>query len=108
MSTTTTRAVEAATRLADECKKNDIVNEEFIAKIDEDYEFVVRELTRLRAALEAIDEMKPEDFMTGQAHLTPAFRTVNFADVFEHVCGIVNGMLYGTDANGNPLPEEAK
>lgn len=107
MSTTTTRAVEAATRLADECKKNDIANEEFIAKVDEDYRLVVRELTRLRAALDQLDAMKPEDYTTGQEHLSPAFRTPNLKAALHDIIAIVNKVLHNTDANGNPLPEDS-
>lgn len=59
---------------------------------------------KYRVALEELDKMEPTDFMGGQDHLSPAFRQVNFRDVFMHVCRIVNSVLHNTDENGKPLP----
>lgn len=78
----------------------------FHDEVNADFETVRTELVRLRAALEEIDTMNPEDFKRGQEHLSPAFRTPNFADAFKFVCGVVNKVLHNTDAYGRPLPEE--
>ncbi|HET7386876.1 MAG TPA: hypothetical protein VFJ19_09475 [Nocardioidaceae bacterium] len=61
------------------------------------------EVQRLRAALNEIDRMDPDDFRTGQDHLLPAFREVNFRAAFERVVRIVNRALHGTDEYGRPL-----
>lgn len=64
--------------------------------------------TAYLSALEELDSLRPDDFRTGQGHLTPAFREVNFRDAFRAVCRIVNGVLHGTDENGRPLAEAAR
>lgn len=66
-----------------------------------------REATRLRAALDELDHLNPADFKRGQSHLTPAFREIDFREVFRRVCRIVNGVLHGTDENGRAVSEEA-
>lgn len=65
------------------------------------------ETSRLRVALEEIDSLDPESFKTGQEHLGPAFRQVDFRSAFQAVARIVNRTLHGTDEYGKPLPEEA-
>lgn len=93
-------------RLADECKvERDPRDTEYIAKVDEDFELVRSELVRLRAALDELDQLNPEDF-TDTRHISPAFYEIDFAKVFKRVCEIVNKVLHNTDAYGRPLPEE--
>ncbi len=58
-----------------------------------------------REALEELDRMRPNDFKTGQGHLSPAFREVNVSAVMMHVCRIVNRILHNTDENGQPLQQ---
>lgn len=64
------------------------------------------EAARLKAALEELDALDPDDFKTGQSHLSPAFREVNFKEVVRTVIRIVNRTLHNTDENGQPLPAE--
>jgi len=61
------------------------------------------ETARLRAALEEIDALDPDDYKTGQAHLSPAFREVNFKEVVQTVIRIVNRTLHNTDEYDRPL-----
>lgn len=56
-----------------------------------------------RTALEELERMKPDDFKTGQSHLSPAFREVSVSAVMLHVCRIINRTLHNTDENGRPL-----
>ncbi len=103
MSTTTTRAVEAVMRLADELKMSPRArDEEWVGKVQEDYQIVQRELTRLRAALDTLDAMNPDDFRTGQAHLSPAFREINYVEALRFIAKTVNDVLHGTDEYGDP------
>lgn len=94
-------------RLADENKLGREDDEEFCEKVQEDYSLVAGELTRLRAALDQLDAMKPEDYMGGQSHLSPAFREPNLKAALHDIIAIVNKVLHNTDANGNPLPEDS-
>ncbi len=64
------------------------------------------ELARLRAALEELDALDPNDFKVGQNHLNPAFREVDLREVLRAVQRIVNRTLHGTDEHGRPLPIE--
>ncbi len=64
------------------------------------------ETSRLRAALEEIDNLDPDDFKIGQRHLGVAFREVDFACVVRKITQIVNRTLHGTDEHGQPLAEE--
>ncbi len=59
---------------------------------------------KYRVALEEIDKMEPEDFKTGQNHITPAFREPNLQDALRFVIRVVNRTLHNTDENDQPLP----
>lgn len=91
-------------RLADEAKSHHNEDAEICSQIQEDYSIVQTELTRLRAALDELDRLDPDDFKTGQEHLTPAFREVQVRPLMLRICTIVNKVLHNTDAYGNPLP----
>lgn len=62
---------------------------------------------KYKAALLAIDRLKPDDFRTGQSHVPPAFREINASSLMLRICTIINGALYDTDAHGTPLPAQS-
>lgn len=94
-------------RLADECKLHREGTFDLDDPVDLDYEIVRSELVRLRAALDEIDVLNPEDFM-GPAHLARAFQKPDLAMAFKEVCRIVNKVLHNTDAYGRPLPAQSE
>lgn len=57
---------------------------------------------KYKGALDEIDRMNPDDFRTGQGHLSAAFREVNFQAAFAHVCRVVNRTLHGIDSAEGP------
>ncbi len=61
-------------------------------------------LGAVRALLE-IDALEPDQFRTGQTHLTPAFREVNYREVVLHISKIVDAAL---DAVPEVWREEAR
>lgn len=58
---------------------------------------------RYLAALTAIDEMDPDEYKTGQEHLSPAFREPNLREGMRFICRTINGVLHNTDEYGEPL-----
>jgi hypothetical protein len=46
-------------------------------------------LQRVRELVAAADALRPEDFKTGQNHLPPAFREINFHDAFSALAHII-------------------
>jgi hypothetical protein len=73
------------------------------ATIREWHELMNSDGAKYLEALREIDAMEPDDFKTGQGHVSPAFREVNFRDAFKHVVRIVNRVLHNTDENGRAL-----
>ena len=46
-------------------------------------------LQRVRELVAAADALRPEDFKTGQNHLPPAFREINYRDAFSWLAHII-------------------
>lgn len=47
-------------------------------------------LTGVWAALDKANALSPNDFKTGQSHLSPAFREVNYREAFRAMLDILN------------------
>ena len=43
----------------------------------------------MRELVAAADALRPEDFKTGQNHLPPAFREINYRDAFSALAHII-------------------
>lgn len=63
----------------------------------------IKDWVELWSAMDEIHKMNPDDFRTGQGHLSPAFREINFRDAMFHVQAIVNRVLHNTNEYGEPL-----
>jgi hypothetical protein len=62
-----------------------------------------------RMALEEIDKIDTSEFRTVTTGLmTTHHRVVHGGDVLNHIAGIVNPVLHGTDAKGEPLSAQAQ
>lgn len=57
-------------------------------------------------ALDRANALHPDQFKTGQGHLSPAFREVNFRAAFEALVGIVNQIENASGYATRPIPPE--